>query len=87
MVQGLRRQIASTVGDAVMHSDAHTNVVELQEANARLIAAAPEMLEALVECHRALFGVVERDVERYDSVNYEAIKTARAAIAKAKVET
>jgi hypothetical protein len=46
-VGGHRRQVASTTGDAVMHGDPNTNVIELQMANARLIAAAPELLDCL----------------------------------------
>lgn len=44
-----------------------------QQANARLIAAAPELLEALEECLTCEFPVIDRD----------AVSKARAAIAKA----
>jgi len=47
------------------------------EANARLIAAAPDLLAALRLCERAL---EERDAEAEE----HAAKAARAAIAKAK---
>ena len=46
-VGGHRRQVASTTGDAVMHGDVSVSVVEIQMANARLIAAAPDLLAAL----------------------------------------
>ena len=49
------------------------------EANARLIAAAPELLEALEGC------IVVIDNGRVPSLNFQA--AARAAIAKAKGET
>lgn len=76
MVQGIRRRVASTVRDAVMHSDPRTNVVDLQAANARLIAAAPELLEAL-----------EKAIERCSCERWcSECLSARAAIAKAKGE-
>lgn len=46
-IDGIRRQLASTTGDVVTHGDPSTDVVALQQANAALIAAAPELLEAL----------------------------------------
>jgi hypothetical protein len=51
---------------------------ESLEANAALIASAPELLEALQTAQMALFGVVTRN-----SVVQAALDTARAAIAKA----
>lgn len=45
-------------------------------ANARLIAAAPELLEALIECLECEFSVTDK----------AAITKARAAIAKATGE-
>ena len=48
------------------------------KANAKLIAAAPDLLEALIDC-----------IEIFDAMNTKAITVdkARAAIAKAKGET
>ena len=46
-VNGKRRQVASAQGDAIEHADPSVGVVELQAANVRLIAAAPEMLDTL----------------------------------------
>lgn len=46
-VNGVRRQVASVQGDAVMHGDPSVDVVSLQQANANLIAAAPALLAAL----------------------------------------
>jgi hypothetical protein len=43
-VGGHRRQLASTTGDAVMHGDPEVSVIEIQMANAHLIAAAPDLL-------------------------------------------
>lgn len=47
LVDGQRRQVAAAVGAAVMHGDTTTDVMALQAANAALLAAAPELLEAL----------------------------------------
>jgi hypothetical protein len=52
------------------------------EANAALIAAAPELYEALEKCEEALALHLEND-EEYPSAIYEA----RAALAKARGET
>ena len=59
------------------------------EANARLIAAAPDLLAALEFCHTRLFnyqaGMDEiRDPEITRQLNEVAIVAARIAIAKAK---
>ncbi len=50
-----------------------------QLANARLIAAGPEMLEALIQAHSELAEL--REQGRYDGL--QTIGRARAAIAKA----
>ena len=47
-------------------------------ANARLIAAAPEILEALEDCERNMIISTQSDMARLDRI--------RAAIAKAKGE-
>ena len=51
-----------------------------QEANARLIAAAPELLEALR-------GIMKLDEDLCSEGSIEALDKARAAIAKATGET
>lgn len=57
------------------------------EANARLIAAAPELLEALQECitseGAACFGDMQDHPERMQRRLYAIADIARAAIAKA----
>ena len=51
-----------------------------QEANARLIAAAPELLDAL----RGLLALEEENLRGYDDIDVCAeVQFARAAIAKA----
>src|SRR5690554_6165635 len=67
--------------------DAHTSAVEL-DANARLIAAAPELLEAL-ECALAqcLAWQGEPNDEWSCPIHVAVCKRARAAIAKATGES
>ena len=51
-------------------------------ANARLIAAAPELLAALIALHDA--AEMQWDFRQAGTPEYKAVQTARAAIAKAK---
>jgi len=60
---------------------AHTSDEEL-EAIARLIAAAPELLEALIMCYQSMSSVLP-DFNPFDQAAYDR---ARAAIAKAEGE-
>lgn len=53
------------------------------DANARLIAAAPELLEALVEMLIANHGLPANENDEHDPVRACAVVQARAAIAKA----
>lgn len=68
-------------------TDAEHRVCELRvadpehTANARLIAAAPELLAALQACHRQLADWVDQGST--DDRDFEACKLARAAIEKA----
>ena len=73
----------ATVGDVDRYYE------DNNEANARLIAAAPDLLAALEFCHTRLFnyqaGMDEiRDPEITRQLNEVAIVAARIAIAKAK---
>jgi hypothetical protein len=57
--------------------------VEIQAANHQLIAAAPELLEALQDAEKALFAALDNAFgEEMANGNRELIQ-ARAAIAKA----
>lgn len=68
------------VEEGVDHIAHVVGPVETADANGRLIAAAPEMLEALIRC----VGELEYAAERlpYSNARY-ALKQVRAAIAKA----
>lgn len=56
---------------------------EKHEANARLIVAAPDLLEALVEMLIANHGLPANENDEHDPVRACAVVQARAAIAKA----
>ena len=58
---------------------------EEHDANARLIAAAPDLLEAL-EANMEWIGPPPTDRHSYDSVRERAWKLGQAAIQKAKGE-
>ncbi len=47
IVDGRRVQVAAAMGQGPMYGPPETPVTEISAANARLIAAAPELLEAL----------------------------------------
>ena len=61
------------------------NVTEVV-ANARLIAASPDLLECLEEAIRGIEWWVEMYPEMDSEADYEFLIKARAAIAKAKGE-
>ena len=76
----IRDENGFCVAQAVKPANSRAAYID-ERANARLIAAAPDMLSALEEM-QALFG----DHMQYDDEGYEtaAILNAQAAIAKAK---
>ena len=83
-------------GDADDPNDWHGvrgDTIEEAHANARLIAAAPDMLAALEEFARRYEGFTNDELWRRSqlliggSLDYEFAIVARAAIAKAKGET
>jgi Iap family predicted aminopeptidase len=65
--------IITTAGGSIV---ANVNADHRQEANARLISAAPDLLEALRE--------LCADKYLSDPINADRMKNARAAIAKAE---
>lgn len=84
MVMAGRRSICSAGGYS-QNFDTEKVAAENQ-ANARLIAAAPDMLEAL-EAYIRVWGQPPVDRFSYDSAWEDAWKKARAAINKAKGES
>lgn len=58
----------------------HTVACNLTEANARLIAAAPDLLEALQELTKAI--EFDRAVRGGEGIMRKPLNTARAALAK-----
>lgn len=70
------------VGDARV-ATAHGRAVEVQEANAHVMAAGPDLLDALralVDC----YGVGWKDPAKFVAALAELMPDARAAIAKAE---
>ena len=72
-------QINSDYGPVANATWLGENKLDQLKANARLIAAAPELLDALEMCTKAMASVLP-DFNPYDQAAYEK---ARAAIAKA----
>ncbi len=63
----------------VVHISDGVGQSEQREANARLIASAPELLEALQDCVESLSRLDDKD----DAYRVACLKQAREAIAKA----
>lgn len=82
----------TTRGEFVTYTkvrDGHDGVIAVmhinEDANARLIAAAPELLAALEAITKAYVELVESDyAPRWNAENDSEVISARAAIAKAK---
>jgi len=55
-------------------------------ANARLVAAAPELLEAVLDCITQLINFTKDDCGHTDHLVIDAITQGRAAVAKAEGE-
>lgn len=78
VVDAARREVAAIDGD---YNQPET--WPIMEANAKLIAAAPDMYAALDECQRALAMLVSEDSVR-STTSAQAYATAVAAEAKAR---
>lgn len=70
-------------GEEVANCDRLTNFPDVNLANARLVAAAPDLLEALEACESLLSAKAGKDPRVWRSV---PMTLARSAIAKAKGE-
>lgn len=86
-VDGDARQVAMACGEAPMHDDRSAEPPDtgvVQSANARLIAAAPDLLEALRFLLREEPNIYEGRLEASLYVTVDALEFARAAITKAE---
>ena len=70
----------------ICRMDSSTMAAFAQEANARLIVAAPELLEALDRIQDAIQNFIEKGLRPTESVMRQWQVDARAAIAKATGE-
>lgn len=71
-------------------SDVNLNIVESVEAaksNAMLIAAAPDLLEALIDARDVLMAALEYSAPGYDMSQHVTIKRMDAAISRARGES
>lgn len=74
-----------TVANAATYSGGDESIHYENQANARLIAAAPELYEALEELtKRVAFQPAPNGITAH--INFDQIKMAKAAIAKARGE-
>jgi hypothetical protein len=76
--------VCSTAGQAI-DAAFFSGIPGRAEANTRLIAAAPELLEALMVCRDCLLAVMPH-ADRVRDIAQQGIDAAHAAIAKATSE-
>lgn len=80
------RRLAKVNMFAANPENSYNRDVAEGEANARLIAAAPELLSA---CERMMVGLLKQSTptcEWYEGIEYDGAEEARSAIAKARGE-
>lgn len=80
-IANTRRQVATTIGEVAMHDDRGLAVTEIQQANAALMAAAPDLLAA---CELALGNLPGRRESGGCTIRNAVEAHLRAAIAKAR---
>lgn len=84
------REVASDAGIAVIQNGMHINPnieifdLDTQEANARLIAAAPKLLEALKLAEELCANLIDAVGDDEFNSNFKVIEKARSAIAEAE---
>jgi type VI protein secretion system component VasF len=79
------QKVDSTPHQTLSSAASNATQSKADEANARLISAAPELLEALESI--AEYWNQDRNDQAMHDACWHAIETARAAIARAKGET
>ena len=72
------------IGSGIAMCGMRARTPEEQEANARLIAAAPDLLDALKGIVREIRAYSSPECDDADSIGYAELKAADAAIAKAE---
>lgn len=84
-----RRRIRSVVDDEIVVADDY-GVANLTSDTLRLIAAAPELLEALIFAENVITAngtITDKEMRRAKDPLFEAVKAMRTAVSKARGES